>query len=316
MLGGATRSADHYSNGGQQGGARMLNACWTLLKDSVIAFIDDEALSRGAAIAFYAVTSLAPLLLIVTAIAGVAFGQAAAQDAIAQQLAGLMGKNSAELLQAAIKSASNPGASTAGALVGIATLAITASGVFGEMQTALNTIWKATPSGAAFSRLVRARVASAGLVAALGLLLIISLLASALITAIGGYVTGYLPFGEFLLSAVNTLVSFTLLGALFAAIYKVLPDRRLAWRDVMVGALVTSILFNAGKSLIGWYLGSSAIASAYGAAGSLIVVLLWVYYSSQIFLFGAEITYQWWLRRHVDDATGGTSPALSARGSP
>jgi membrane protein len=276
---------------------RMLQTGWNLIKKSIIAFIDDDALSRGAAMAFYATTSLAPILLIVVAIAGLVFGRDAAQNAIVGQLSALMGQSSAEMLQSAIKSGSGKSAGTIASIIGAVALLVTASGVFGEMQSALNIIWKVKPSGKTTSRLIRARIASLGLVAALGFLLIISLVASAGIAAIGGLITRYLPFGAVILGAINMVVSFTLISLLFAAIYKVLPDRELNWRDVIVGACITAALFTAGKSLIGWYLGSSAVASAYGAAGALIIVLLWIYYSSEIFLLGAEFTRQYALHR-------------------
>jgi membrane protein len=172
----------------------------------------------------------------------------------------------------------------------VATLVVTASGVFGEMQSALNTIWKVSPHGTTVSRLIRARAASLGLVGTLGFLLLVSLVVSAAITSLGDYVNTWLPFGKLILSAVNAVISFALIAVLFAAIYKILPDKKLEWRDVIFGAIVTSLLFTIGKSLIGWYLGSSAVASTYGAAGALMLVLLWVYYSSQIFLLGAEVT--------------------------
>ncbi len=254
--------------------------------------------------AFYAATSLAPVLLIVIAIAGMAFGHDAAQNAIAAQLSGSMGQSSVEMLQSAIQSASDATSGTVGTIIGNVTLVATASGVFGEMQTSLNAIWNVEPAGATLSRLFRARIASVGLVAALGFLLIVSLVASALITAIGGYITGYLPFGTLIISVINTGISFALLAVLFAAIYKVLPDRKLEWRDVIVGACITATLYTIGKSLIGWYLGSSTVASANGAAGSLLIVFLWVYYSSQVFLLGAEFTHQRWLQRHPLSANG------------
>jgi membrane protein len=172
-------------------------------------------------------------------------------------------------------------------VIGAVTLLLTASGVFGEMQSSLNAIWKASPRGSTLSRLVRARAASLGLVASLGFLLLISLVISAALSALGDYVNAYLPLGRLTLIALNAVISFALIALLFGAIYKILPDKKLEWRDVMVGAIVTSLLFLIGKSLIGWYLGTSAVASTYGAAGALIVVLLWVYYSSQIFLLGS-----------------------------
>ena len=263
---------------------------WKLAKSTVLAFIDDEALSRGAAIAFYTVTSIAPILLIVVAVAGLVFGREAAQGAITAQLGGLMGQQTADVLQSAVASAGEKASGILATIIGIAALVATASGVFGEMQSALNAIWKAKPEGTTVSRLIRARAASLGLVAALGFLLIVSLVVSAGLTAFGNYLDSVLPFGKVILSALNTAVSVALIAVLFAAIYKVLPDRHLEWRDVIVGAVVTAILFTIGKSLIGWYIGSSAVASTYGAAGGLIVLLLWVYYSAQIFLLGAEFT--------------------------
>jgi membrane protein len=268
----------------------MFSSAWKLLKDSVMAFIEDEALSKGAAIAFYTVTSIAPILLIVIAIAGLAFGREAAQNALTAQMSGLMGQQTAELLQSAVASASGKSSGILATIIGVVALIATASGVFGEMQSALNAIWKAKPEGTTVSRLIRARAASLGLVGALGFLLIVSLVVSAGLTALGDYFNTVLPFGKVILSALNVLVSFALITVLFAAIYKVLPDTSLTWRDVIVGALITAALFTIGKSLIGWYIGSSAVASSYGAAGALIVLLLWVYYSAQIFLLGAEFT--------------------------
>jgi membrane protein len=247
-------------------------------------------LSRGAAIAFYTVTSIAPVLLIVIAIAGLAFGRDAAQNAITAQLSGLMGQQTADVIQSAIASAGSKSSSIWATLIGIITLILTASGVFGEMQTALNAIWKAEPKGTTVSRLIRARAASLGLVATLGFLLMVSLVVSTGLTAFGDYLDSLLPFGKAILTVLNAVVSILLISLLFAAIYKILPDRKIEWHDVAVGALVTAILFTVGKSLISWYLGSSAVASSFGAAGGLIVLLLWVYYSAQIFLLGAEFT--------------------------
>jgi membrane protein len=269
---------------------RMLFDFWKLLKDTILSFISDEALSRGAAIAFYTVTSIAPVLLIVIAIAGLAFGRDAAQNAIVTQLGDLMGQQTAEVLQTAVASAAGKSSGVLATIIGIVTLIATASGVFGEMQSALNTIWKAEPKGTTLSRLIRARAASLRLVAALGFLLMVSLVVSAALTAFGNYLNALLPFGKLILTVLNVVVSLVLISVLFAAIYKVLPDRHLEWIDVAVGAVVTALLFNIGKSLIGWYLGSSAVASSYGAAGALIVLLLLVYYSAQIFLLGAEFT--------------------------
>jgi membrane protein len=268
----------------------MFRKAWELGRESVASFINDGALSRGAAIAFYAVTSIGPLLLIAVAIAGLAFGQDAARGAIASQLSGLMGQQSAELLQNVIRSASGKSSGIFASALGVVTLLLTASGMFGEIQSALNAIWEADPKGSTVYRLLRARAASLGLVVALGFLLLVSLVISAGLSALNVYVNAYLPFGHFILQAVNFLISFALISVLFAAIYKVLPDKDLEWRDVLAGAVVTAFLFSIGKFLIGLYIGSSAVASSYGAAGALIVALLWIYYSAQIFLLGAEFT--------------------------
>ena len=261
-----------------------------MLKNTVLSFIEDEALTRGAAIAFYTATSIAPILLIVIAIAGLVFGQDAAQNAITAQFSDLMGRQTAEVLQSAVASAAGKSSSILATIIGLATLIATASGIFGEMQAALNSIWKTKPQATTVSRLIRARAVSLGLVAALGFLLIVSLVISAGLTVFGNYLDTVLPLGKLILPALNFVVSIVLLGILFGAIYKMLPDRILQWNDVIIGALITSVLFNIGKSLIAWYIGSSAIASSYGAAGGLIVLLLWVYYSAQIFLLGAEFT--------------------------
>jgi membrane protein len=274
---------------------------WKMLKATVLSFIEDEALSRGAAIAFYTVTSLAPILLIVIAIAGLAFGQEAAQDAITAQLTSLMGEQTADVLQSAIASAAGKSSGILATIVGFITLLVTASGVFGEMQTALNKIWDAEPRTSTVSTLIWARATSLGLVAALGFLLLVSLVVSAVLTALGNYLNAILPFGELILSILNFGVSIALISVLFAAIYKILPDPPIAWRDVITGAVVTALLFTLGKSLIGWYLGSSAVASSYGAAGGLIILLLWVYYSTQILLLGAEFTRAYASYRHGED---------------
>jgi membrane protein len=268
----------------------MFGQTWRLLRDSVEAFIADDALSRGASISFYTATSIGPVLFIVVAIAGLAFGEDAARGAIASQLSALMGRESADLVQTAVLSASGKSNGILASIVGTATLLITASGVFGEMQSALNAIWKVKPQGTTVSRLVRARAASLGLVAALGFLLLVSLVISTILSGLAGYINAVLPFGALILLVLNFVISFALISLLFAAIYKVLPDAKLSWADVRVGAVVTALLFEVGKFLIGLYLSHSAVASSYGAAGALIILLLWIYYSTQSFLLGAELT--------------------------
>jgi membrane protein len=267
---------------------------WPLLRATIEGYIEDDALSRGAAIAYYTVFSLAPLLVIAIAMAGLAFGRQAVEGAVAEQLRGLLGPTGAEAVQAMVKGAGQPGAGTVATLVSVVTLLFTASGVFGELQSALNAIWRAEPPKLdTLTAFLRAKALSIGLVAATGFLLLVSLVASAAITAFGTWAGGYLPAWAQVLAVLNFTLSFLFVAALLAAVYKILPDRRLAWSDVIVGALATAFLFTLGKTLIGWYIGSSAVASTYGAAGALMVVLLWVYYSAQIFLLGAEFTRAW-----------------------
>jgi membrane protein len=268
----------------------MIRKIATLIGKSVSAFFADGALSHGAAIAYYTIFALAPVLLIAIAVAGLAFGREAAQGAIVEQLSGLMGQQSAEALQSMLKSAAGARSGTLATVIGVVTLLVTATGVFSEIQTSLNAIWRAEPRSSAVSRLIRARLVSLGLVLALGFLLTVSLAVSAALAALGTYLNGIFPAVRVLLHIANFIISFALMALLFAAIYKFLPDTTIAWRDVAIGAVATSLLFTIGKSLIGLYIGSSQVASSYGAAGALIVILLWIYYSAEIFLLGAEFT--------------------------
>ena len=263
---------------------------WTIFKTSILSFIAHGALSRGAAISFYTVTSMSPILLIVVGVAGLAFGQEEARNSIIGELRGVMGPQSAELVQSILMKASDPASGIAATTFGFLMVIASASGVFGEMQAALNQIWEAKPPRGTLLSMVRARVASLGLVAALGFLLIVSLTASAALTALGHYGESYVAAMPLMLTILNGLMSVAIFTLLFAAIYKVLPDVEIAWRDTIVGAFVTAAMFTFGKSLIGWYLGAAAPSSGYGAAGSLLVIMLWTYYSAQIFLFGAEVT--------------------------
>jgi membrane protein len=270
----------------------MLGSIWTIGKETIDDFVEDKALSRGAAIAYFTIFSIAPILVICIAIAGLVFGQDAAQGAMVGQLQGLMGDQGAQAIQTMVASASNKSSGIWATVIGIGTLLITATGVFGEMQSALNEIWKAeAPSGV--TGMLKARAAGLGLVATLGFLLLVSLVVSAGLSALGHYLNSFIPGMETILQVANFLISFVMVSALFAAIYKILPDRQLTWKDVIVGAIATSLLFTIGKTLIGLYIGSSSVASSYGAAGALVIVLLWVYYSSLIFLLGAEFTKVW-----------------------
>jgi membrane protein len=268
----------------------MLKTLWLVTRRSVEAFIEDGALSRGAAIAFYALTSIGPVLLIVVAVAGLAFGEDAARGALMSRLSETMGPQSAGFLQLAIGSAASHRAGVLATIIGVVSLIITASGVFGEMQTALNAIWRTSPEGTTVMRLIKARLTSLTLVVALGFLLLVSVVIGAAIAAVGQVLDTVMPFTEMLLHLLNFVISLLFLAAIFAAIYKILPDRHLEWRDTIVGACVTALLITIGKMAIGLYIGRSGIASSYGAAGSVLASLLWIYYSAQIFLFGAEFT--------------------------
>ncbi|WP_084698109.1 YihY/virulence factor BrkB family protein [Muricoccus aerilatus] len=286
----------------------MFGRAWKLIKDAVSGFVEHEAMTRGAAIACYTLFSIAPLLVVSVAIAGFFFGRDTVSEAVSGQLTGLVGVQGGQAIEAMMKGSSNDaGSKGIAALIGTGILLITASGVFAELQGALNVIWQAEAKPVSVGALVRARALSIGLVGATGFLLLVSLLVSAVLSAFGGWITGFLPVLEILLKVVNFFVSVGLVAVLFGAIYKILPDRHLTWRDVAVGALITSFLFTVGKTVIGWYIGGSGMAESYGAAGALVVVLIWVYYSAQVFLLGAEFTRAWAARE------GGWRGALPLR---
>lgn len=266
--------------------ARLL----ALLKHSAGIFMAAKAPSRGGAIAFYTITSIAPVLLIVIATAGLVFGDEAARGAVFGQFRGLLGTDGADLLEDIILGASKPAAGLVASLIAIATLILTASGVFLELEDTLNEIWQVKREGGVLSGMVRARVASLGLVVGLGFLLIVSLVVDAGLHAFGEFINAYLPFGTALLLMLSFLVTSTLYAVLFAAIYKLLPAKPLAWRQVIFGAAVTALLFQIGKLVIGLYLGREGTESSLAAAGAFLALLFWIYYSAQIFLFGAAIT--------------------------
>ena len=266
---------------------------WLLLRLTGEGFIADDAWSRGAAIAYFTLFSLAPALLVVIAVAGLVFGHEAAQGAIVSQLSGLMGRETAEAMQAMIRSASDKMNGTLATLIGIVTILLATTGVFGEVQSALNAVWKAAPRSSTMTRLVRARLASLGLVVAFGFVLTVSLAVSAALTGLSTFLHGVFPAMEALLNVLDFLLSIVMISAMFAAMYKVLPDTPITWHDVAIGSLVATALFEAGKYAIALYIGRSNIASSFGAAGALIVLLLWIFYSAQIFLLGAEFTRAW-----------------------
>jgi membrane protein len=270
---------------------RVLSAGWQLLRDTFSGFIDDEALSWGASIAYYTLFSIAPVLLVVVAVAGLVFGRDAAEGAIVDQFSVLMGHQTAEALQGMVESAAKPREGTWATIVGVVVLFIAISGVFGEVQSAMNAIWKAAPPpNSTVMRLVRARLVSMGLVVTAGFLLMVSLAASAALAAFSTYLKFVFPGADTLMNVVDVVLSALLIAGLFAAMFKVLPDVDVAWRDVAIGALATTLLFEGGKYAIAFYIGQSNVASSYGAAGALIVLLVWIYYSAQIFLLGAEFS--------------------------
>ena len=264
-----------------------------LIKKAVVAWVDDHAPSMGAALAYYTLFSLAPLLIIAIAVAGLIFGQEAARGEIVAQIQGVIGRKGAVAVQALLQSATAPARSIFLTVIGIVTLVIGATTVFGELQSDLNRIWR-VPRPAKRNGLwsaLRSRLLSFGLVLGLGFLLLVSLVVSAAIAALGKWWDGAFEGWEALLQALNFGVSYAISALLFALIYKLMPRARIAWRDVWVGAAVTAFLFEIGKILIGLYLGKTSVASGFGAAGSLVVLLVWVYFAAQIFLLGAEFTW-------------------------
>ena len=269
-----------------------LKNVWILIKAAASSWVDDYAQSMGAALAYYTLFSLAPLLLIVISIAGLVFGVEAARGEIVDQLDGLMGRQGADAIQSLLESVSKPSEGLAATLVGGALLLIGASTVFAELQDAMDRIWRA-PKRAKLGiwGLVRARLLSFGMVMGIGFLLMVSLVISAGLAALGKLWNPRFADWSATVNAINFLLSFGLTTTLFAMIYKVMPRVRVAWTDVWIGAGVTALLFTIGKFLIGLYIGKSGLTSGFGAAGSLVVVLVWVYYSAQIFFLGAEFTW-------------------------
>jgi membrane protein len=265
---------------------------WILIKAAASSWVDDYAQSMGAALAYYTMFSIAPLLLIVISIAGLIFGVEAARGEIVVQLQDLMGKQGAEAVQGLLESVNKPAESVTATLIGGVLLLIGATTVFGELQDALDRIWRAPKrnKGGIWS-LLRARLLSFGMIMGIGFLLMVSLVVSAALAALAKLWGPLFADWEILANAVNFLISFAFTTTVFAMIYKIMPRVKVDWADVWIGAAVTALLFTIGKFLIGLYIGKSGITSGFGAAGSLVVVLVWVYYSAQIFLMGAEFTW-------------------------
>lgn len=271
---------------------------WGLIKDTLTSWSDDYASSMGAAIAYYTMFSIAPLLLIVISIAGLIFGTEAARGEILGQLQGLMGDQSARAIQDMLASVNHPKQGTIATITGAVLLLIGATTVFAELQNSLDRIWRAPEreKSSGIWNLLRTRLLSFGLILGIGFLLIVSLIFSAALSALSHLWEPMLESWKVLAQALNFVISFALTTAAFAMIYKLMPRARIRWPDVWVGAIITALLFAIGKSLIGLYIGKSSVASSFGAAGSLAVVLVWVYFSAQIFLMGAEFT---WVYAHT-----------------
>ena len=266
---------------------------FNLLKQTFQEWLDDKVPQLGAALAYYTVFSLAPLILVLLAIVGVIFRDdpAGAWNKITQQMSYFLDPSAVQVVQSIAQKASQPGKSTIATIIGIALALFGASGVFGQLQDALNTIWgvKAKP-GTGIWGFLRARFLSFAMVGGICFLMLVSLAIEALLKGFSHYVQSVLPGGIVVALTVYLIFDFAVVVLLFAIIFKFLPDVQIQWRDVWIGAIITAILFGIGKWLLGFYLGSGAAGSAYGAASSLITLLLWVYYSSQILLFGAEFT--------------------------
>lgn len=257
---------------------------------AISAWLADSAPRLGASLAYYTLFSLAPILLVVIAIAGFAFGEEAVQGRIVSQIDQLVGTEGATAVQALLQGAGRDEAGVLATVLGTITFLLATTGAFLELQFALNRVWRVQPKpGISIRAMLLDRLRSFGIVIAIGFLLLVSLAVSAALAALGD-VIGRAPGLPAIWVAVNTVIGFGVVAALFALLFKYLPDVELRWRDVWVGAVVTALLFTAGKQLIGLYLGKSATASSYGAAGSVVVLLLWVYYTSQVVLLGAEFT--------------------------
>lgn len=262
-----------------------------LFGDAAGAWWDDDAPRLGASLAYYTLFAIAPILLVATAIAGAAFGEEAVRGEIVGQLDSLVGREGAMAVQSLLEGASQRRAGILATVIGSITFLVAATGAFLELQVAFNTIWRVkVKPGVSLKAFLLDRLRSFGLVVAVGFLLLVSLAVTAALAALNTWLSRLAPEVPLLWSAIGLLVSLVVTTGLFAMLFRFLPDVRLHWRDVTMGALVTAVLFAIGQQLIGLYLGQSSMASAYGAAGSMMVLLLWVYYSCQILLFGAEFT--------------------------
>jgi len=268
------------------------NRTISLLKETYNKWSEHEAPRLGASVAFYSLLSFAPLLLLATAVIALVFDQNRAQGALVSEARQLIGDSGAQTVQSLLKNAQKPSSGIFATIVAFITLLFGASGVFTELQSALNIIWGAKPKDASgFATIVRQRLFSFGMVLSVGFLLLTSLLASAALAYIGHAFGQLVPLPPFILEAINFVVSFVVIAVLFALMFKYVPDAPVWWSNAAVGAIGTALLFTIGKWLLGLYLGKASVGSTYGAAGSLVAVIVWIYYSAQIFFFGAEFTH-------------------------
>jgi len=262
-----------------------------LLRKTAAKWWRDNAMRLSAALSYYTVFSLAPLLVVVTGIAGLVFSEHTVEQELLGQVQALIGPDVAVAVHSLLERTREPKTGTIMTVLSVLAMIVLSTGVFAELQDSLNGIWRIPLADRPWWSIIRDRLLSFMLVIGFGFLLVVSLIVSAVLSAVGKFFAGVLPGPEVLMLAVTDLVSFAMFTALFAMMYKILPDARVAWGDVWMGAVVTAALFTVGKSAIGLYLGTSGVASAYGAASSLAIILLWVYYSALIFFFGAEFTY-------------------------
>jgi membrane protein len=264
----------------------------SIVKATFAAWNRHEAPRLGAALAFYTILSLSPLVIIVVALAGLVFSRSTAQAHILSQVQGMIGQDGGKAVESMLANAQKPAAGILGTIVGILSLLFGASGVFTELRSALNLIWEVKPEETSgVVALLRERFFSFGMVLSIGFLLLVSLVVSTVLAAIGKFFGGLLPIPSPALAILNFLLSYVGVAILFGLIFRFVPEAGIRWRNVWPGALVTAMFFTIGKTLIGLYLGKSSVGSAYGAAGSVIVVIVCVYYSAQIFFFGAEFTH-------------------------
>lgn len=286
----------------------LASDAWQLLKQTYAEWSDDDAAQLAASLAYYTIFSIAPLLIVAIATAGLVLGRDAVQGEVVRQIGGLVGEDGARAIQDLIVASSKPSQGVLASLIGFAALLLGASGVVGQLKAALNRIWNIPTKSAGFLGAIRERLSSFALVLGVGFVLLVSLMINASLAAAATHFSSRLPGNELVWIGVNFCVTFGVETALFGLMFKLLPDTDVEWSEVWIGAAVTALLFELGKLLVGVYLGRAGIGSAYGAAGSLIVVLVWVYYTAQILFFGAEFTQVYARYRRGENHADASAP--------